>query len=291
MTRRVLNLALLLHLTATAAVAQQQQGAARAPVAAKRPHVTQIHGRTLSDDYFWLRQRSDSDVVRHLRAENTYTDAMMKPSEALRQSLYDEMLRRIKQTDTTASLRQGDFHYFTRTETGKQYPIFIRRRVGTSADEVILDQNEMAKGHGFYAIGAFQVSDDGNAVAFTVDTTGYRQYMLRVKNLRTGKILGDATPRVTSVVWATDNKTLFLTTEDSITKRSDRFWRHTVGSVESSLLYDEKDELFDVFAERSLDHAMILFDVGRQDEHRGALPARRPADVVAQRGVAAATRA
>jgi oligopeptidase B len=234
------------------------QDVARPPVAPKRPHTTTIHGRTMTDNYFWLRQKGDPDVVRYLEAENAYTSAVMKPTESMQKSLYDEMLSRIKQTDVTAAYRQGAYSYFSRTEEGRQYPIFMRTHVGRADTTVILDQNEAAKGHGFYAIAAFDVSDDGNLLAYTIDTTGYRQFALRVKDLRSGKNLVDDVPRVTSVTWATDNKTLFLTTEDSITKRSDKFWRHAVGTRENALVYDEKDELFDIFAGRSRDKAMIL---------------------------------
>lgn len=238
--------------------AQQVPDAPRPPIAAKRPHVTNIHGRTLTDDYFWLRLKGDSDVVRHLEAENAYTAAVMKPTEAVQQKLYDEMLGRIQQTDVTAPYRDGNYWYFSRTQEGKQYPIFLRTRVGSADTAVILDQNEAAQGHGFYALGAFDVSDDGNLLAYSVDTTGYRQYALRIKDLRTGALLPDLLPRITSVSWASDSHTLFLTTEDSITKRSDKFWRHAIGGNESTLLYNEKDSLFDVFAGRSRDKTMIL---------------------------------
>jgi len=197
-------------------------------------------------------------VVHHLEAENAYTAAVMKPTERLQQTLYDEMLRRIKQTDTTASYRWGDYEYFSRTDEGQQYPTVLRRRVGSKSPAVILAMNDLAKGRAFFALGDFQMSDDGNLLAYTVDTTGYRQYALRVKDLRTGRVLSDAMPRVTSVTWASDNKTLFLTTEDSITKRSDKFWRHRLGDPRSTLVYDEKDELFDIGAGRSRDKAMII---------------------------------
>ena len=252
------TIALLLSVIASSLPAQQQQGTARAPVTTKHPHVTEIHGRKLVDDYFWLRRKGDPEVVQFLEAENAYTTAMTKNGEGLRQTIYDEMLKRIKQTDTSSSYRRGNYQYFSRTEEGKQYPVFLRRRVGSAGADVLLDQNEAAKGHGFYALGAFEVSDDGNLLAYTIDTTGYRQYALRVKDLRTGQLLPDLVPRVTSVTWATDNKTLFLTTEDSITKRSDKFWRHQIGGSASTLVYDEKDELFDVFAGRSRDKAMVL---------------------------------
>ncbi|HEY8174549.1 MAG TPA: S9 family peptidase [Gemmatimonadaceae bacterium] len=243
---------------AQVATPAQQSSELRAPVAAKRAHTTQIHGYTLSDDYFWLREKTNPAVREYLEAENAYTAAVMKPTEALQQQLYDEMLRRIKQTDQTVPYRNGAYVYYSRTVEGKQYPINCRKRLGSDVEEVLLDQNEMAKGLGFFSVGAFNVSNDGNLLAFTTDTTGYRQYMLRVKDLRTGSMLPDRVPRITSVVWASDNRTLFLTTEDSITKRSDNFWRHTLGSSETTPLYHEADELFDVYAYRSENRRMIF---------------------------------
>lgn len=228
------------------------------PIAVTRPHETRIHGYTLTDDYFWMRERSNPAVLQHLEAENAYTAAVMQPTEALQQTLYEEMLGRIRQTDASAPAKNGAFLYYSRTEEGKQYPIYCRRRIGSDAEEVLLDVNELARGHGFYALGALSVSDDGNLLAFSSDTTGYRQYTLQVKDLRTGSMLPDRVERVGSVVWASDNRTLLLTTEDALTKRSDDFWRHTVGTGETTLLYHEPDELFDVFAYRSQDRRMIF---------------------------------
>ena len=206
------------------ATAQQTQTGARPPVAAKRPHLTDYSRTTLTDDYFWLRQKGDSEVVRHLEAENAYTAAVMKPTETMQQSLYDEMLRRIKQTDARHRSATGDYSYLSRTEEGKQYPIFVRTRSEASIRPSIFDQNEAAKGHGFYSLGAFDVSDDGNLLAYTIDTTG----LPAVRASRQGpdnraSFCRIVVPRITSVSWATDSRTLFLTTEDSITKRSYRF--------------------------------------------------------------------
>lgn len=233
-----------------------------APVAPRRAHTTTIHGRTLSDDYFWLRQRADTSVVRYLEAENAYTSAVMKPTDGLQQSLYAEMLGRIKQTDLSVPYRQGGYHYYSRTEEGKQYPVYVRRPVNGTEEAVLLDQNRMAAGLAYYAFGDMRVSDDGNLLAYTVDTTGYRQYVLRVKDLRTGEMLPDHIARTTSVVWASDNRTLFLTTEDSVTKRTDDFLRHTVGEPGTTLVYHEPDELFDLNAYRSRDGAMIIMAAG-----------------------------
>ena len=229
------------------------------PVAAKKPKVTEIHGHTLKDDYFWLREKGTAEVTKYLEAENAYTDATMKPYKALEETLYKEMLGRIKQTDLSVPYRLGGYFYYSRTEEGKQYPYFCRRKGSMEApEEILLDLNKLAEGHKYLGLGAAVVSDDGNLLAYSTDTTGYRQYTLRIKDLRTGETLKESIERTGSVVWATDNKTLFYTTEDPVSKRSDKFWRHTLGQEKSDLLYEEKDELFDVGAGRSLDRKMIF---------------------------------
>ncbi len=229
-----------------------------APVASTQPYVTHIHGYTRTDNYFWLREKSNPAVRAYLEAENAYTEAVMKSTDGLQQQLYDEMLGRIKQTDESAPYPENGYLYYSRTQEGKQYPILCRKRAGSDVEQVLIDENEIGKGLGFFSLGAAAVSNDGNLFAFTTDTTGYRQYTLHIKDLRTGQFLPDRIVRVGSVVWSSDNHTLFVTTEDSITKRSDNFWRHTVGTNETTLLYHEPDELFDVFGLRSEDRSTVI---------------------------------
>ena len=278
--RQLFRLAAALTFALSAARAQDVVSPPpRPPVAAKQAHSTSIHGYTLSDDYFWLREKSNPAVREYLEAENAYTEAIMKPYEGLRQQLYDEMLKRIKQTDQSVPYRDGDWVYYSRTEEGKQYPIYCRKRVGSDQEQVILDQNALAAGYKFYAVGALDVSDDGNLLAYSFDTTGYRQYVLRVKDLRSGQLLPDDVRRVVSVVWAGDNRTLFLTTEDSITKRNDRFWRHPVGGSELTLLYSEPDELFDLYAYRSSDRSTIFVaSAAKTMSEARWIPANHPMD-------------
>ncbi|HET6976864.1 MAG TPA: S9 family peptidase [Pyrinomonadaceae bacterium] len=234
-------------------------GAPQPPMADKKTKTTNIHGVTLVDDYFWLREKTNPAVMSHLKAEDAYTDTVMKPTAALQEKLYNEMLSHIKQTDTNVPYRYGNYFYYTRTEEGKQYPIFCRKKGSTdAAEEILLDVNEMAKGQQFMSIGDFIPSDDGNLLAYSTDNTGYRQYMLQVKDLRTGQLLPERMERVTSVVWANDNKTLFYVTEDAVTKRSDKFFRHVLGSDKTDVVYDEKDELFDIGVSRSLDKAVLF---------------------------------
>ena len=237
----------------------EQSVVAQPPTAAKRPHTTEIHGYTLKDDYFWLREKSNPDVIKYLESENAYTEEVMKPTKALQETLYNEVLGRIKQTDLSVPSRIGEYFYYSRTEEGKQYPYRCRRKGSMEgAEEILLDLNALAAGHKYLGLGAFAVSDDGNWLAYSTDTTGYRQYSLHVKDLRKGEILSENIERVGSVVWATDNKTLFYTTEDAVSKRSDKFWRHAVGAAGSDLIYEEKSELFDLGTERSLDKKVIF---------------------------------
>src|SRR5207253_8289426 len=183
----------------------------------------------------------------------------MKPTEAFQDKLYNEILSHIKQTDVNVPYRQGNYFYYSRTKEGLQYPMFYRKKGSLdAAEELILDQNELAKGQKFMSLGALLPSDDGNLLAFSTDNTGYRQYILQIKDLRTGEILPEKIERVDSVVWATDNKTLFYVTEDAVTKRNDKLFRHVLGSDKYELIYDEKDELFDIGVQRSRDKAVIM---------------------------------
>ncbi len=234
------------------------------PVAKKVPKNTEVNGRTLVDNYYWLRDKKNPEVKAYLEAENAYTDAVMKPTQGLQKKLYDEMLSRIKETDIEVPYKQGDYFYYTRTEAGKQYQIYCRKKGSLEAqEEVVLDVNELAKGQKFMSLGSFNVSDDGNSLAYTTDTTGFRQFTLAVKDLRTGKLLPDHAERVGSVVWANDNKTIFYTVEDETTKRQYQAYRHDAGTTGSDkLAYEEKDERFDVFLGKTRSKAYIFLYSG-----------------------------
>jgi oligopeptidase B len=233
------------------------------PVAKKVPKTTEVNGRTLVDNYFWLRDKKNPEVRAYLEAENAYTDAVMKPTEAFQKRLYDEMLSRIKETDVDVPYKKGDYFYYSRTEAGKQYQIRCRKKGSLDApEEVVLDVNELAKGQSFMALGVFAVSSDDNLLAYSTDSTGFRQYVLGVKDLRTGKVLPDHAEKVGSVVWANDNKTLFYTVEDAA-KRQYRLYRHVVGTTgPDDLVYEEKDERFDIEARKSLSKAYIFLISG-----------------------------
>lgn len=246
-------------------MAQTQNGVTAPPappVAKKIPRTTTVHGTTLSDDYFWMRDKKNPEVISHLEAENAHTAALMKPTEELQERLYKEMLSRIKQTDTNVPYRDGGYFYYTRTEEGKQYPTYARRKGGmTAPEEVLLDLNEMVKGHPFMSVGDFDVSSDANMLAYSTDSTGYREYTLNVKDLRTGKY-DKIAERVSSVAWANDNKTLFYVVDHPVNKNPYQLYRHTMGKAGADeLVYEEKDEMFGVGVERSRSRGYIFLTV------------------------------
>jgi oligopeptidase B len=251
--------------TATPAPAQKNtEGTILKPPAARREPVEYLlHGDRRVDHYAWLRHKEDPEVIAYLKAENAYTDAILKPTEAFQEKLYQEMLGRILQTDLSVPYRLRGYHYFTRTEEGKQYAIHCRRRDAEgAAEELLLDLNLLAEGHSFLGLDCFEVSEDNHLLAYSTDTTGFRQYVLQVKDLRTGATLLERFEHVTSVAWASDNRTLFYTVEDETTKRSHRLYRHVLGSTQPDvLLYEETDERFRIEVERTRSGAFLFLTI------------------------------
>ncbi len=237
------------------------------PIAKKVPKTLKIHGYEIVDDYGWMRDRNkekDPAIIEYLTAENNYTESFMGKHQPFVDTLYKEMLGRIKQTDNSVPTKIGDWWYFNKTEEGKQYPTYLRSKTRDGANaEVLLDQNEMAKGYKFFSIGAFEVSDDGNMLAFSTDTTGYRQYTLQFKDLRTGKVLADKIERVTSTEWSPDGKFIFYGQEDDVSKRNDKIFKHVIGSTgPDTLVFEEKDVLFNTGIGRSRDKKMYFIQSG-----------------------------
>ena len=252
-------LPLLVALVTT--VPDSAAGAPAPPRAKTIPHPVTLHGERREDDYFWLREKTDPEVIAYLEAENAYTDSLTSGTAALRESLYQEMLARIRQTDLSVPYREGDYDYYSRTEEGRQYPIHCRKRATPDAPEqVILDLNQMAEGHAFMALGAFAVRDDGLRLAYTVDTTGFRVYDLRVRDLTTGADLPDRVHDVGSVAWAADGETFFYTVKDSA-KRDYRLYRHRLGQADDRLVYEEKDERFEIRVARSRSRVFLFLAI------------------------------
>ena len=232
------------------------------------------------DPYFWLREKSNPEVAKYLEAENAYTEAMTANLKPFSDAIYKEMLGHIKQTDLSVPTRRGEYFYYSRTEEGKQYPIQCRRKGSMEApEEILLDLNVLGKDRKFVGLGGLAVSDDHNLLAYTIDFTGFRQYALQVKDLRSGQTLSDTTARVTSMAWAADNKTIFLTTEDDVTKRSDKLFRHVLGSTKFDLLYDEKDELYDIEVSKTRDRKYLVLEIDSKDTSEARyLSAAHPQD-------------
>ncbi len=226
------------------------------PVAMIVPTTHTIHGDTRTDNYRWLQDKTSAEVIAYLDAENAYTKTVMEPTEALQKTLYCEMLGRIQETDLSVPYTYGDWLYYVRTEEGKQYPIYCRKKSTDATEEITLDVNALAEGEKFMSVGAYAISDDGNLLAYTTDNTGFREYTLRIKNLQTGELLPDVIEKVDGVSWAADNKTLFYTTEDE-TKRPHEIYRYTLGSV-GVLVYEEPDALYRAFAYRSRDKQFLF---------------------------------
>jgi len=242
------------------------QDTAVPPVAPQVEHQEVRHGATVTDNYFWLREKANPEVRKYLEAENAYTAAMTKDLQPFADTLYKEMLSHVKQTDLDVPVRRGDYLYYTRTEEGKQYPIRCRRKGSMeAAEEVLLDLNQLAVGKKFVGLGAFVLSDDQNLLAYTLDYVGFRQYTLQVKDLRTGQTYPDSAERVTSVEWAADNKTLFYVTEDAVTKRSDTLFRHVLGSESSEKIFHEADELYDIGVAKTRDKKFLLVEIESKD--------------------------
>ncbi len=240
---------------------RSDQPAHAAPPVANKIHTeNHIHGGTLVDDYRWLREKSNPEVAQYLETENAYTDAIMKPTEPLQKKLYDEMVSHIKETDVNVPYKDGGYSYYSRVEAGKQYPIFARKKASLdAAEQITLDVNALAQGEKFMALGAYDVSEDGNLLAYSTDNTGFRQYRLHVRDLRSGKDLPDTAEKTGSIVWANDNQTIFYTVEDAA-KRQYRLYRHKLGtdSKNDELVYEEKDERFNIGAEKSRSRKYIL---------------------------------
>lgn len=235
------------------------------PIAAQEPHTTRLHGAELQDSYGWLREKTAPRVTAYLEAENAYTAANMAGTEALQGRLYEEILSHIKEDDQSVPYRDGAWEYISRTDKGQQYARYCRRPAGAddAAETVILDVNELARDQAFMAVGSSSISPDGNLLAYTTDNTGYRQYTLHVKDLRTGELLPDTAMRVGSLAWASDSATLFYATEDEQTKREDRLFRRVVGTAEDAVeVFHEPDERFNLGVGRTRDRRYLILGLG-----------------------------
>jgi oligopeptidase B len=218
------------------------------PVAAKKAHELTIHGDTRIDNYYWLRDRDNPEVIAYLEAENAYRESVMKGTRQFQKDLYDEIVGRIKQDDESVPYKENGYYYYTRYEEGKEYPIFCRKKETLEAEEeVMANVNEMAEGYDYYQVGGLSVSPDNRYMAIGIDTVSRRKYTIYIKDLETEQMLEDRIPLTTGgASWASDSKTLFYTQKDDETLRSKAIFRHAMGTVAAGdvMVYEETDETF-----------------------------------------------
>lgn len=251
-----------------------------APVAKIETKELKIHGDSRTDNYFWLNQRENPDVIAYLEAENAYTKSMMGHTNNFQTKLFDEIVGRIKQTDVSVPYLENGYYYYTRFEEGKEYPIYCRKKGNLDAvEEIILDVNVMAKGFAFYNVGNFQVSEDNKILAYSVDTVSRRIYTIHFKNLASGENLPDVIPNTAgNFAWANDNRTLFYATKDE-SLRSEKIWKHRLGDGQANdkLVYHEQDATFHTFVYKSKSRKYLIIGSGStlSDEYR-ILEATRP---------------
>lgn len=232
------------------------------PMAAKKDTVLEKHGDKRIDSYYWLNDRENPEVIQYLKDENAYYEKMTAHTKDFQQQLFDEMKARIKEDDESVPYLYNGYYYITRFEKGKEYPIFSRKKGSlTAKEEIMFDCNEMAKGKAYFKLSGLNVSEDNKLVSFATDETGRRIYTLHVKNLETGEILADKIPNVNGEsVWANDNKTLFYSTKDKKTLRSDKIHKHILGTdaKKDELVYYEKDETFTVYVAKTKSKKFIV---------------------------------
>lgn len=232
------------------------------PIAEKKPHELTIHGHTRVDEYFWLNDRENPEVIEYLNAENAYTKAMMADTDTLQDKLYKEMRGRIKEDDSSVPYQDNGYWYYTRYEEGKEYPIHCRKKSSLDApEEVMLNVNELAEGHDYFSVAGLSVSDDNKWLSYGVDTVSRRLYTIHFKNLETGEVRPESIANCSpGVAWAADNKTVFFTKKDTQTLRTNQIFRHRLGDDVNvaKLIFTEEDETFNSGVYRSRSKAKIF---------------------------------
>lgn len=226
-----------------------------APIAKKESKELVKHDDVRVDDYYWMNDREDQEVLSHLEKENAYYSEMTAHTKNFQASLFEEMKSRIKEDDESVPYKQNGYWYITRYEKGKEYPIYSRKKESLDVtEEIIFDCNIMAAGHEFFNLSSFSISPDNTLAAFSVDTVSRRKYTLQIKNLKTGEVLNDKVDNTAgNSVWADDNKTIFYSKQDDVTLRSDKIFRHKLGSAASDdiLVFNEEDETFGAYVYKS----------------------------------------
>jgi oligopeptidase B len=232
------------------------------PMAKAQPVELEEHGHVRIDNYYWLKERDNPEVIAYLKAENAYTEAVMAHTKGLQETLFEEMKGRIKPDDASVPYKLDDYWYYVRYEEDKEYPIHCRKKGSLEAEEeVMLDVNELAEGHEHFRVRGVEVSFGQDILAYAYDAVGRRLYTIRFKNLTTGETLPDVIPDVTgNLEWANDNKTLFYTKQDPTTLRWEKIYRHVLGTdpAGDELVYEEMDETFGTFVFRTKSKAYLM---------------------------------
>ena len=232
------------------------------PIAAKIPKELKIHGDVRIDNYYWLNDKEDQKVLDYLQAENDYFDKVTKHTKNFQEDLFEEMKSRIKEDDQSVPYKSNGYFYITRYEIGKQYPVYTRKKEHLNAqEEVLFDVNLMAEGYDYFTLGGMNVTEDNKIASFAVDKVSRRQYDLQFKNLETGFIYPETIPNTTgSSAWAKDNQTIFYTKKDPITLRSDKVFKHILGTEANQdvLVFEEKDPTFNVGVYKSKSKQYII---------------------------------
>ncbi len=262
--RQALAGVLLLTVVIVSGCVRHKEGV-NPPVAEKIARVDTVHGQERIDNYFWLRDKSDSGVIAYLEAENAYTETMMKHTEEFQEQIYRELIGRIKETDLSVPYKVDGYFYYSRTEEGKDYRIYCRKQGSLEAvEEILLDMNQLAAGKGYCGLGIYEVSPDHNLLAYAIDTTGGERFILYLKDLRSGEALPDQITNVAwSLEWANDNKTFFYTTRGEA-NRPDCVWRHILGTdpEDDKLIFLEEDDRFFVGITKTKDKTYLLVEMG-----------------------------
>ncbi|MBW7847480.1 MAG: S9 family peptidase [Bacteroidales bacterium] len=242
------------------ACATQPKETMKPPVAKIIPKELVTHGHSRIDNYYWLNERENPEVIAYLEAENEYAEKTLEHTKALQQKLYDEMVGRIKQTDMSVPYKENGYYYYTRYEEGKEYPLYCRKKDSMEGiEEIMLNGNEMAKGLAFFDIGGWEVSNDNKLLAYAVDTVSRRQYTLHVKNLETGEVYADVIRNTSgNMAWSNDNKTLYYSIKDE-TLRPYKILKHQLGSPQADVeVFHESDDTFYPFVYKTKSKEYIV---------------------------------
>ncbi|RZA04170.1 MAG: oligopeptidase B, partial [Proteobacteria bacterium] len=229
-----------------------------APKAVEKPHELEIHGEKRSDPYFWMKDRENPEVIAHLKAENAYVDAVLAPQAKLQEELFQELKGRVKEDESSYPFKDGPFFYYMRFEKGQEYPIYARKKGEAGAEEILLNVNDLAKGHEYFSVPFPDVSPDHTKLIYASDSKGRRFYDLHVYDIASKKVLASIPNTAGDTAWANDNKTFFYVKQHPDTLRAQFVYRHHLGQKKDALVYEEKDETFNLDLAKARTDAFIF---------------------------------